>query len=193
VNAWDVKSGVYHALRRLPIVRRFLDAEATNLVSLLAQADVRPGRVLDLGSGAGSTLGILPKAILRVCSDKSKGMVKHLKAADPEAIVVRTDASSLPFCGLSFDFISAVGLTEYLKDKTVFLAEVRRVLERGGIFIVTVSPPGLASFLRQAHGLRIFPVDQDEWEKLVMSAGFSIIAKKKSLIQHQYILGINKD
>jgi ubiquinone/menaquinone biosynthesis C-methylase UbiE len=189
VEVWDIKSGFYHALRKMPVVRKWLDAEVRNLAFLLGHADIRIGRSLDLGSGAGSTLDVLPKGMSIVCSDKSEGMARRLKTLNPQLSVVRLDAATLPFKDRSFDFVSAVGLTEYLKDKTYILTEVKRVLGRGGVFLVTVSPPGFTSLFRHAHGLRIFPMKQDDWEKQVLSAGFSIIARSESAIQHQYLLG----
>jgi SAM-dependent methyltransferase len=193
VNLWDFRSVFYRALRRLPVIRGFLNAEMRNLAFLLAKADIRPERILDLGSGAGSTLSVIPRGRFRICSDKSAGMAKRLRAIDPEETVVRMDASFLPFREEAFDIVSAVGLSEYIENHAVFLAEIKRVLGRNGLLLVTLSPHGPASFLRQAHGLRIFPADPEVWEGLAAQSGFSVIGKSKSLIQRQYLLSAGKE
>lgn len=107
-------------------------------------------------------------------------------------IPINGDAVFLPFRDHTFPVILAIGLTEYLADKTFFFQEIVRVLDPKGYFLVTISPPNTLNAIRNLLGSRIYPTGMDQWETAIDSTGFSVIDQKKSLIQMQYLLCVPK-
>ncbi|MBN2084826.1 MAG: methyltransferase domain-containing protein [Anaerolineales bacterium] len=97
------------------------------------------GRVLDLGCGAGEFFVDLGKAGYSVVgADFSSEMVRLAAAAGGAAPVVRADAVHPPFAPRSFRALIAVGLLEYLPEDGGALAELRRIMEPGGVLVVTL-------------------------------------------------------
>ena len=98
------------------------------------------GRVLDLGCGAGEFFEDLRKAgFSAIGADFSSEMVRLAAAADGGAApVVRADAVHPPFAARSFRALIAVGLLEYLPEDSAALAEMLRILEPGGVLVVTL-------------------------------------------------------
>jgi len=98
------------------------------------------GRVLDLGCGAGEFFGDLRKAGFGVVgADFSSEMVRLAAVAERDtAPVVRADAVHPPFAPHSFRALIAVGLLEYLPEDGDALAEMLRIMEPGGVLVVTL-------------------------------------------------------
>lgn len=59
-------------------------------------------------------------------------------AARTEACAFIADGQALPFADSSFDFVAAIHSLEHVRDPRRLLAEVRRVLKRGGWFFLGV-------------------------------------------------------
>jgi ubiquinone/menaquinone biosynthesis C-methylase UbiE len=100
--------------------------------------------ILDVGSGAGQIAGHLLKygdANASVtCTDLSRQMLRRarnrLKSARPR--FVSCDLSQLPFPDASFDCLTCGYVLEHLPNPEPGLAEMARVLERGGrMFLLT--------------------------------------------------------
>ena len=91
-----------------------------------------PGaRVLDLGSGRGSfPASAYPLHTVRVDRERPP--------ADADADAVQADAARLPFRDACFDAIVANHSLEHFRNLGAVLAEVRRVLKRGGSLYVSV-------------------------------------------------------
>jgi ubiquinone/menaquinone biosynthesis C-methylase UbiE len=100
--------------------------------------------ILDVGSGAGQ----IAKHLLKysdpgarvTCMDLSRQMLRRarnrLKSSVP--LFVAADLSSLPFADESFDGITCGYVLEHLPDPRMGLAELARVLQRGGrMFLLT--------------------------------------------------------
>jgi len=95
-------------------------------------------QILDVGSGAGQLAGHVLKyadedATL-TCTDLSRQMLRRarnrLKSRRPR--FVTADLSQLPFADASFDCITCGYVLEHLPDPEPGLAEISRVLARGG-------------------------------------------------------------
>ena len=185
LDLWSLKSKTYRAGRSLPLVRRILDTEVRNLKALLCDIEVPLDGILDIGSGSGSTLDILPKGKFRIFMDRSTGMTRTLRQM--HAYVVRADAQSMPFREGSFSFVAAVGLTEYIREKDRLVDEVERVILPGGFFLSTISPPGLLNSLRNLMGHRIHSIRRGVWKRLLSSRGFRIQSECKSMVQAQFL------
>jgi len=97
------------------------------------------GRVLDLGCGAGEFFNDMGKAGYSVTGvDFSSEMVRLAAAADGAGPVARADAVQLPFAAHSFRALIAVGLVEYLPGDEGALAELKRIIEPGGMLVITL-------------------------------------------------------
>lgn len=99
------------------------------------------GVVLDVGSGAGSTLD--PASSLAV-TDLRPRFVARVDAAPPEGGVrADLDAGGLPFAGGAFDGAVCNHVLEHVRRPEALLAEIGRVLRPDGL-LVAVVPNGWA-------------------------------------------------
>jgi SAM-dependent methyltransferase len=186
MSLWDFKAIAYHGARRLPGIGRILDAEKRNLRRLADRIPQWPVSAADAGTGAGSTLDLFPPSVRPVCMDRSVPMIRRAMRRR-EALAVAGDLRRLPFRKDGLGFLSAIGVTEYLPEPADFPAEAAGVLKPGGYFLVTVSPRGILTDLRNLLGHRLHPVLPSAWEEAVSQAGFVILGKERSLFQIQYL------
>jgi SAM-dependent methyltransferase len=186
MHLWDFKSFLYHGARRLPGIGWILDAEMRNLRRLADRVSPWPEPAADVGTGAGSTLDILPPSVRPVCMDRSVSMIRRAIRRRP-MLAVAGDLRRLPFRKGRIGFLSAVGVTEYLPEPEAFLAEAAAVLRAGGTLLVTVSPGGFLTALRNGLGHRVRPVRPASWEESLRRAGFTILDREQSLFQIQYL------
>ena len=109
------------------------------------QFDLRGARaILDIGSGAGQLAGHVlkyadPQATL-TCTDLSRQMLRRARARlkNPRPRFVAADMTQMPFADASFDCITCGYVLEHLPSAEPGLAEMSRVLVRGGrIFLLT--------------------------------------------------------
>jgi len=156
------------------------------LKRLLAQENLSPTIVLDIGTGTGSSLDILPEDSTLVGLDRSLEMIKRVPS-NKHLLCVAGDAYHLPFRIGNISFISAIGLTEYLRDKPAFLDEVKRVLSEGDHFLVTIARPSILSAFRNLLGARIYVIDFSDWEIIAKDKGFICLGHQKTMLQEQMI------
>jgi SAM-dependent methyltransferase len=95
-------------------------------------------RVLDLGCGAGYGAAELAKtAAAATGADISEEAIAYARQHYPRLTFRVADARKLPFEVAAFDLITAFELIEHLEDWRAMLHEVRRVLDRAGVFLVS--------------------------------------------------------
>lgn len=116
---WDIERDLVHAFMPAP-----------------------PGRLLDLGCGAGRTSGDLAKAgYLVTAIDLSQPLIEHARQRYPEVDFQVMNAVEMAFPDETFDaaFFSNNGIDCVfpLTDRLRCLAEVWRVLKPGGVFIIS--------------------------------------------------------
>ena len=186
-NFWNRKASFYHRMRCLPLVRHIFRSEIQNLRALIFKSSIPYTKVLDIATGTGSSLSIIQNPCSVFAIDHSLNMLRRAKKNFP-IMAINGDAACLPFKDHTFPIILSIGLTEYLADKTRFFQEIIRVLHPTGYFLVTISQPNLLNYLRNLLGNRIHTMRKDYWETTVDETGFTIIDKRKSLIQMQYLL-----
>ncbi|NDJ76926.1 MAG: class I SAM-dependent methyltransferase [Chloroflexi bacterium] len=104
---------------------------------LLARAD---GSVLEIGAGDGANLPLYPAKTQITLLDPNVYLLRHavplaagLRRALPTCVV--GVAEYLPCPDASFDTVVAVHVLCSVQDQTAALAEVRRVLRPGGLFL----------------------------------------------------------
>lgn len=100
------------------------------LRSSLASAVPRDGRILEIGSADGPSVGWLSELGDRIPTD-----------LDPRGLPpggVCASATRLPFQRHSFDVVAAFDVIEHIADERAALEEVHRVLRPSGVFLVSV-------------------------------------------------------
>lgn len=122
---------------RTPCTRRPGGIELTRRG--LAVADIRPGgRVVDIGCGAGATVGLLSElGFDAVGLDADAATVSAAAAAYPAARFVMGDACALPFGDEVADGILTECVLSLVPDAKKALEEASRVLRYGGSLILT--------------------------------------------------------
>ncbi|HEX9242473.1 MAG TPA: class I SAM-dependent methyltransferase [Anaeromyxobacter sp.] len=90
------------------------------------------GRVLDLGSGTGRNLPLLPPGARAVAIDPHADALARARRRGPRVPLVVARAEALPFRAGTFDTVVAGLVLCSVDDPDAALAEVRRVLAPGG-------------------------------------------------------------
>jgi SAM-dependent methyltransferase len=156
--------------------------------------------IVDLGCGPGLLLRDLgaryPSATL-YGYDVTPAMIehgRHLSFAGPRpTLAVHDVAMPLPHATASVDLVSMASVLHVLDEPFPVLAEIRRMLAPGGVFLLQdwIRQP-LSAYLawRRDHhgehepecsrrGFRLFPVQnkytRDDWHWLLGEAGFAVV------------------
>jgi len=101
---------------------------------------------------------------------------------------INGDASLLPIKKASVSFISAIGLTEYIKNKSECLKQINTCLTPNGFLLITISHPCFLNKLRNLTGHPIHTISEADWERLLTQNGFKNCGKTPSPLQTQYLL-----
>jgi len=122
---------------------RLHDEIVTRTVDLALARCPAPDRVLDVGCGTGLLLRELarrlPAATELTGIDAASGMVSQARArvGDPRLNFVPGAAERLPFGDAAFDLVISTTSFDHWADQRAGLAECRRVLAPGGLFVLT--------------------------------------------------------
>ncbi len=149
-----------------------------NFAVILAELALRPDDyLLEVGCGGGA---FLKKALASGCRaaavDHSAEMVRLARRenAGGRVDIVEADAHALPFAGETFTCAAMTGVLGFLTEPVGALAEMHRVLVRGGRVVILGSDPELKGTPGapepMASRLRFY--DDDELEGLGRRAGF---------------------
>jgi ubiquinone/menaquinone biosynthesis C-methylase UbiE len=96
--------------------------------------------VLDLGCGTGYGVNTLSTAYKKVVGvDLSEYAVSHARKINEKLDVMFSQArgESLPFKCETFDAVISIEVIEHVTKVNCFLDEIRRVLKKGGVFILS--------------------------------------------------------
>lgn len=93
---------------------------------------------LDLGSGA-SCFCDKVSSLFRPLSSFTADIIAPQSFAYRHHIICNFNERFLPFKEDSFDLITCINVIEHLFDTDKFLLEVRRILKRGGVFIIATN------------------------------------------------------
>lgn len=190
MGLWDLKAGVYDALRRLPGLKRLYEGELTSLEALLPSCGF--AKQLDVGTGTGSSLRLFSRSSQLVLSDFSRQMVRIARRRTGWPAVVLDAGQPLPFKDSTFDLISAIGLVEYVREIEGLLGELRRIATPGGWMLLTSTPPGFATTLRGASGARPIARTAPEMRRLLAAAGWRVMASRRTFMQEQMLCCIDE-
>jgi ubiquinone/menaquinone biosynthesis C-methylase UbiE len=140
------------------------------------------GRVLDLGTGTGRDLPLLPPGVRAVGVDPHRAGLRRARRRAPSVPLVVARAEALPFRDGAFDTVLSSLVLCSVDDPGRALAEIQRVLRPGGTF-------GMMEHVRAAGVLgRIQDLVQPAWtaiaggchpnretERAVEAAGFRVV------------------
>jgi SAM-dependent methyltransferase len=123
-----------------------------HLLRTLLAASPGPWRGLDLGCGAGKVLEGIPREGLSIVGvDLVPEMVAVAAGNHPEDRFAAADAAHLPFRPGSFDFVTSVGVLEYIPDPLKVLRGVHALLRPEGHLIMSL--PNRVSLFRKLSQL----------------------------------------
>ena len=101
-------------------------------------------RVLDLGCGTGIVARMLADRSFSVTGlDHSLDSLRQLQLRSTGIPLVSADAARLPFMQESFDAVVSLGAWRHFPDPEGVMADIKRTLKPGGIFLVGYFPPAL--------------------------------------------------
>ncbi|MFQ5659607.1 MAG: malonyl-ACP O-methyltransferase BioC [Gammaproteobacteria bacterium] len=130
---------------------------AKRLLERLQLINIDPGRVLDLGAGAGSTARLLAKSYhnaaivhadlaLKMLCQSRQGFRRFFS----RHAFVCTDAECLALAGSSIDLVFSNLMLQWCNDIDQVFAEINRITRSGGLFIFSSLGPDTLSELRQS-------------------------------------------
>lgn len=110
---------------------------ASRLFFALEELKTKKGKLLDIGCGAGDFIEAfsyyLPKLNL-TATDISQKAIENAKKRGIKAKFIVADAEKLPFKNNFFNIVTCFDVLEHVKNPSVMLKEINRVLKPGGIF-----------------------------------------------------------
>jgi malonyl-CoA O-methyltransferase len=126
------------------------------LIGRLADFQVEPRAILDLGAGTGHATRALKRKFpqsLTVAVDFAPGMLERAREQSRwlrRFERVRADAYALPFRDASFDLVFSSLMLQWCDDLDAVFAEISRVLAPGGLLLFSTFGPGTLQELRDA-------------------------------------------
>jgi len=150
---------------------------------------LKPGRALDVATGAGHTGLFLAGAGWRVTlADISTAMLERATASARErGLQVETQqhtAESFPYADSSFDLVTCRVAAHHFSDPAVFVRETARVLKPGGAFLlidgsIADGQPVAEEWLHTVEKLRDPShhrfLSQGNWARLCENAGLRVV------------------
>lgn len=137
-SLWELEAARYDAVYDSVTGRgRVARARLAATVEIVGEG---PGRVLDVGMGAGRLCAALePRGWDVYGVDSSEAMVALARKRLPRvaARLLRARAEGLPFADEAFDAVTALGSLEYTEDAAAAVRELARVLRPGGTAVVS--------------------------------------------------------
>jgi len=183
---WNLKSSVYHRIRLIPGIRWVIDQESGHLRNLLPDTIHQQSFILDVGSGAGTSLDIFPDDIPVVAVDHSFSMVKQAGRRRGRLYGIVADARALPIKSGTVPFCSCIGVSEYISSVRNMLKEFSRVLLPEGLLLITSARKNLLNRIRYLLGHRLFLFPKQAWDQWLGTAGFRLAGQRRSMLQYQY-------
>ncbi len=188
MRIWDARARSYDWYRRLPLLRAVTDQEMTNLAELLHDLRLQQCRVLDVGTGTGAGIELVPASARLFAADRSRNMLALARRRRRRAGFFCADAIRLPLKSDTFRLVMAIGLFEYQRDRLQLLEELQRVTMAGGHILITYSRKHAFNLIRLFWGKRIYMMTPHSFARLAEIARLARVAEKRSLIQSQVLL-----
>ena len=161
------------------------DLEA--MVAAAGMDEPHPGRLLDVGTGAGHTAFAFASRIADVeALDLTQEMLDQVERGAQERGLTNIhcqlgDAEALPYPDDTFEFVTSRLCAHHFQDAPAFVREVARVLRPGGTFLLedSMTPEDAAldtffnafELLRDPSHVRNYSLSQ--WRGMLAEVGFS--------------------
>jgi len=139
---------------------------------VLALSGLANGTVLDLGCGTGLGAMAFFEANFEVIGiDYSPGMIAVAQMRPFKELFCQSIEDDLPVDKEAFDIVTALGVTEFVKDPARLLAQVWQSLRQGGLCAITLARPGIAD-----GELGIISYTLDHFLKYIDKSQFEVLA-----------------
>jgi SAM-dependent methyltransferase len=131
---WEFASEERLAIRNA-LYRQLIEGDQAEDFVFEAVAEARPGRVLEVGAGAGEMAERIAAELGAeiVALDSSERMVSLTRQRGVEAVI--GDVQELPFENESFDCVVAGWVLYHVANRDAAIAECKRVLRPSGRFV----------------------------------------------------------
>lgn len=146
-----------------------------------------PESVVDLGTADGLMLSIIQDNIPSVRCVGIEYSAELVEAGTDRRIsLLQGDVTALPLTDHSFDIAIATAVIEHIPQPEQMLGEVRRVLRRGGLIILTSPDPfwekiaSIVGHLEDEQHCRV--MNLRELNELFLASGFEILESKKFML-----------
>jgi len=188
---WRLKAIVYDACRDLYPFSKVYRQEVAALRSLCSELELVKARILDIGTGTGTTVkACYPMHKNVTITDKSISMLRRAKCSTGLSRCVVADAATLPFKNGCFDVISAVGVLEYIANSAALMDEMHRIGIPKASVVITYAPRKLANKLRYFLGHPLHLIDDVQFGKLLKNNAFTEKERRFSWLQTQILMTI---
>jgi ubiquinone/menaquinone biosynthesis C-methylase UbiE len=184
---WSLKAKFYRSLRSSFPFNFILKEENKKLELILGSIEVRNKTIVDLGTGAGNVLQYLVDSKLTIGIDFTFSMLQSTRQSYPGVYLLQTNTMALPIKNNSIEVVTAVGLSEYLKNIELFFKETFRILKNDGFLVLTFSPRGIWSRLRLLLGHAIYTRTLTDLITIAKGERFQIIKNSNSSMQSQVL------
>lgn len=128
-------------------------------------------RVLDLGCGEGYGTCELQQGgadlVVSVEIDFEAALHASHRADDPPALVAVADAMRLPLRSHSFDLVVCFEVIEHVPNPRALVAEVKRVLVPGGIFVTSTPNKSIYNVGREPNPYHVSEMELEEFASLL--------------------------
>jgi SAM-dependent methyltransferase len=140
--------------------------------------DAEGPRLLEVGAGEGYGSALLAERVPAVLAlDYDAAAIAHLVGAYPALAAVRANLAALPVAGDSIDTVVSLQVIEHVWDHPQFLAECSRVLQPGGLLML--STPNRLTFSpgadRPVNPFHTHEFTAAELCRLVAGNGLSVV------------------
>ena len=118
---------------------------------LLHETDLQGLKILDIGSGEGSTSELLSKNNFVVCLEPKPERIKKISGSDSLSSLI-ADSLNLPIKSDSFDLIILQDVIEHLSINKKFIEELTSLLKNYGIiYLSTPNRLSIINFISDPH------------------------------------------
>jgi 2-polyprenyl-6-hydroxyphenyl methylase/3-demethylubiquinone-9 3-methyltransferase len=196
-DTWWDRNGILYLLKamvnpwRVPYFEQVIKAHYG--------AELSANRLLDVGCGGGVLTEEFARIGLRVTGiDTSARSIQaageHAESEGLEIDYLPGSALALNFPDNSFDVVSCCDVLEHIPDWEKVVAEIRRVLKPGGLFVFDTINRTPLSWLQLIIGLQVFPLtrlfppDTHNWRMFIRPDELRDECKRNGL-QVEEVLG----
>ena len=185
---WEIKAKIHDLLFKIPPFKNVKNDEKDIFIDLYSNVkEIINGKIVDIGCGTGEFAKLFPEKNSIFGIDITAKMLTKSANKMPNASFIRADAQHLPLKDSSLDFVSMIGLTEYFKDQSKPLLEVKRVLKKQGRSIISFSKPSILHLPRRFWNIKFYTKNKAEINELFELSGLKVIKKKDGYMQTQVL------